>query len=240
MNPLFEMQHIILHGPAMSGKQSSTRKYLSSIGFPSSPKYDFKLSANNYIHAHHVTNNCGTLFEFHWKDVFCNESVLFFYIFDLLQNSLVLTQSPSFLVCYNVNLCSNYKTYQIIYKCIDKFPNVKVILTTESLSSLSHHLVHRCQCIRFSTPSSLPNITSFDTNNIRYEIHKLIINNFDYNKCIYLLLTHFISVYSFPPSTISLICAKSVECSLLCKNNDFNIQYILEHFVFFILSKAMP
>ena len=244
-NILLDMPHVLIHGPPMSGKQSTVRSYLTSNGFPISPKYDYKLSSNNYIHAHHISNNFGTLFEFHWKDVFCNESLLFFHIFELLQNSFILRQSPSILVCYNIDLCSNQKTYQILYKCMDKFPNIKVILTTLSICPLSLNLINRCQCIRFSSSvstSSSPKITSFDSNNLRSEIHKLLINIFDYNKCIYLLLHYFLddSRFSYDTSSISLICKKAIECSHLCKNNEFYVQYILEHFVFFILSKVTP
>ena len=239
---LLDMPHVLIHGPPMSSKQSTVRSYLTSIGFPISPKYDYKLSSNNYIHAHHISNTFGTLFEFHWKDVFCNESLLFFHIFELLQNSFILRQSPSILVCYNIDLCSNQKTYQILYNCIDKFPNIKVILTTLSLGPLSLNLINRCQCIRFSSSSSsTPKITSFDSNNLRSEIHKLLINIFDYNKCIYLLLNHFLDESTcVDVDVVSLICNKAVECSHLCKNNEFYVQYILEHFVFFILSKVTP
>ena len=237
-NPLFNMQQIILHGPPSSKKQTTVRNYLDSQGFPCTPKFEFRLNSNNYIHARHIKNNFGTLLEFHWKDVFCNENILFSSLFEILQNCYSLSQSISILVCYNIELCSNFKSYQFLYKCIDKYPSVKVILTTTSLSPLPYSLIHRCQTIRFSstTPFTPINVSNININNVRTEIHKLLINNFDYNNCIYSLLHHFLPF----TSSQKLLTLKATECSNSCVNNEYNVQYILEHFVFFAFSIMTP
>jgi len=270
--PLLDMPHTILYGPPLSSKQSSVRFYLNNLGFPSSPKEDFKLTSNNFIYVRYTKNSSGTLFEFHWKDVFCNESILFSYLFDVLQNSYSFSHLPSYLVCYNIHLSSNPKTFQTLYKCIDKFPNIRLILTTNSLSYLPNNLIHRCQCISIfsslnspvistSQETDLPSIISSlsihdetssnnknnlnilsNSNNydfIRNEIHKLLINNFNFNICLHSLLDHLFSS-PLPESSYTSIINKANECSTLSINNEYYSQYILEHFVLFSLNIISP
>lgn len=234
-------QHVIIHGAEMSGKQRFVRNYLQSIGFDPCEKVEYKINCSNYIYSRYINNHIGSLFEFHWKDVFCNETILFHHIFNILQNTAYLTQKHSYLVIYNINLLQSSKYYLILYKCIDIYTKVNVILTATTTADIPYQLISRCQLIRFS--AEIRALTSTDIeftfDNIRKEVHKLLLNNFDYNKCIKIITDTFLK--HSKEEIHKNILKKACECSIMCKNNENLIQYILEQYVyFFFLNTKLP
>ena len=232
--PLDTYKYVLLHGKKHSGKKCAIRLYLQQY-FSSFTKEEIKINQNTYIYALSKSN----LFEFSFIDVFCNPQQLFNFAFKRLYNESIFHDNESIFVCTDLHLC-HLKWQVYLYKMIDTYPNIRVILSTEHIHLIHPNLKARCLQIRVPDISLfVPKVHEFKLTKetLRKTIHSLMVNLIDTREVLKSVTNKLLEMNDASEENTSFILKKSCLCFQKLNNcSDFYHQYIIEAFVLVCLT----
>ena len=239
--PLECYKYILLTGEKHSGKKciaySYATKYYNEHNLV---KEDVQIEHNAYIYA----LSCPCLFSISYIDVFCNTQILFEFIFKRLNSDSIFYHRESTFICTDMQSCS--KKWQVyLYKLTEVYPDVKVILSTESISYIHEGIKNRFVTISvsniglFQKPSINVNIDDIKEEiSCRNLVHSLIINLIDPKEVLKVITTTLLEKSKIRNSSknINYVLQQSTQCNLNLQNsNEFYSHFCLEMFLLKVL-----
>lgn len=225
---------ILLTGKKHAGKKVLAHQYIKQEKdkFQEASKQEIKIDANSYIYAY---TRAG-VFSICYLDVFCNPQILFSYIFKRLHSESIFTNTKSVFICTDIHLCP--KKWQVyLYKLTEVYLEIKVILTTETISMIHEGILNRFQIIRvpdrgyFQEPSVQCDVLAKD---VRNEVHSLLTNLIEPKEVLKTITKHFLElphVKEHSKNVRYVLQQANDTAHVLSNCNEFYVQFCLETFL---------
>ena len=149
-----QFEHMILYGPAGSGKYTQMLRIVSTYS-KSKLKYERRVSVPLSLQQQtHTIKISDIHYEVNMELLGCNAKLiwhdLYTHIMEMIQNKF--PYKTGIIVCTNFHFIHN-ELLEIFYSYMQS--NIKFIVLTESVSFLPNAIFDRCKCVAIAKPSPL-------------------------------------------------------------------------------------
>lgn len=224
---------VLLTGKKHSGKKCVAFSYLCEhYNISTLQKKEVKIENHSYVYA--LEYPC--VFSISYIDVFCNPQILFDFVFKRLYSESLFHQKNATFVCTDIHLCP--KKWQIfIYKNAEIYPDIKVILSTESTSHVARGILDRFQIvivpdIELFSPMEID--IDIQSRDIRNTVHNLLTNLIDSKEVLKVITEKLLDLphINHKPSNVLFTLQSAQKCAQdISTCNEFYIQFIIETFL---------